>query len=190
MLLDKENATVNWEKGSMKAEFDEPGPIALPGTGTSLITQDYNLIAVDKNGNELFRKIWKESNLRFIRIAVTNDGTKFIIRTDKNVEEPPEEDVFIFNMNGEKLWAIKSPSNDARDGVSVSPNGVYFAANLVWGPKVFDQTGKLLWEKKLEQKIRETDQGTGIAIADNGNLVYSITNRVYFDKIGDLSDSK
>jgi hypothetical protein len=97
MLLDKENATVNWEKGSMKAEFDEPGPIALPGTGTSLITQDYNLIAVDKNGNELFRKIWKESNLRFIRIAVTNDGTKFIIRTDKNVEEPKE--AFYSNSN-------------------------------------------------------------------------------------------
>jgi hypothetical protein len=190
MLLDRENATVNWEKGLMKAEFDEPGATAISDTGISLITQDYNLFAVDKNGNELFRKMWQESNLRCPRIAIASDGTKFIIRTDKNVEEPPEEDVFVFNMKGEKLWAIKSPSNEYRDGVSVSPNGEYFAVNSVWGPKVFDQTGKLLWEKKLELKIRETDQGTGIAIADNGNLVYSIYNRVYFENIHDPGGSK
>jgi hypothetical protein len=190
MLLDKQNSTVNWEKGLWKAEFDEPGPIAVSDTGTSLITQDFNLFAVDKNGNELFRKMWEESNLRVLRIAATSDGTKFIIRTDKNVEEPPEDDVFVLNMKGEKLWAVKSPSNNDREGVSVSPNGKYFAVNSVWGPKVYDQTVKLFWEKKLEHKIRETDQDTGIAIADNGNLVYSLYNRIYFDNIGDSGGSK
>jgi hypothetical protein len=134
--------------------------------------------------------MWEESNLRVLRIAATSDGTKFIIRTDKNVEEPPEDDVFVLNMKGEKLWAVKSPSNNDREGVSVSPNGKYFAVNSVWGPKVYDQTVKLFWEKKLEHKIRETDQDTGIAIADNGNLVYSLYNRIYFDNIGDSGGSK
>lgn len=183
MLLDKENSKVNWEKGLWKGEFDEPGPIVVSDTGTSLIIQDFNLFAVDKNGNELFRKMWEESNLRFKRLAIASDGTKFIMRSDKDVDKPPEEDVFVFNIKGEKLWAIKSPANDALDGVSVSPNGKYFAVNSVWGPKVFDQNGKLLWEKKLKKKIEKTDQGTGIAIADNGNLVYSIYNRVYFNNI-------
>jgi len=185
MLLDRENAAVLWEKGLYKAEFDAPGPIAVSETGLSLVTQDYNLFAVDREGKELFRKMWEETNLRFQRIAITGDGTKFIIRTNKNVDDPPEEDVFVFNREGEKLWAIKSPSNDDRDGVSVSPDGKYFAVNSVWGPQVFDQNGKLIWEKKLEERIEETDQGTGIAIANNGNLVYSLCNRIYFDNIND-----
>ncbi len=185
MLLDRENAAVLWEKGFYKAEFDEPGPTAVSNTGISLFTQDYNLFAVDKNGTELFRKMWDEANLRFQRIAITGDGTKFIIRTDKNVDDPPEEDVFVFNGEGEKLWAVKSPSNEYRDGVSVSPDGKYFAVNSVWGPQVFDQNGRLIWEKKLEQRIIETDQGTGIAIANNGHLVYSLCNRIYFDNIND-----
>ena len=183
MLLDKENAIVLWEKGIYKAEFDEPGPIAVSDTGISLVTQDYNLFAIDKNGSELFRKMTEETNLRFQRIAVTGDGTKLIIRTDKDVAKPPEEDVFVFNMKGEKLWAIQSPSNNDRDGVSVSPDGKYFAVNSVWGPKVFNQSGELIWEKKLEQRIEKTDQGTGIAIANNGNLVYSLYNRIYFNNI-------
>jgi len=55
--------------------------------------------------------------------------------------------------------------------------------------KVFDQNGTLLWEKKLEEKIEQTDQGPTIAIADNGNLVYSVYNRIYFDNINDTSKS-
>jgi uncharacterized protein YegL len=185
MLLDRENTAVLWEKGIYKAEFDEPGPTAVSDTGISLFTQDYNLFAVGRDGTVLFRKMWQETNLRLRRIAVTGDGTKYILRTDKDVDDPPEEDVFVFNREGEKLWAVKSPSNNFRDGVSVSPDGKYFAVNSVWGPKVFDQNGKLIWEKKLEERILESDQGTGIAVANNGNLVYSLCNRIYFDNIND-----
>lgn len=39
--------------------------------------------------------------------------------------------------------------------------------------------------KKLEERIMKTDQGTAIAIANNGNLVYSLCNRIYFNNIND-----
>ena len=177
MLYNMPEKKVLWEKGLYKGEFDEPGAMAVAGNGTSLIAQDFNLFVLDKNGKVLIKWMWSQIDKRFLRLAVTADGSKFIARLQD------KDEVHVYDIGGNLLWSIESEPNEKAGQVYVSPNGKYFAVADRFGPRVFNSQGKVLFQDIQKKPVESDDSGNGIAVANDGSLVYSLANRIYYRMI-------
>jgi VWFA-related protein len=176
MLYDMEENKALWVKHLYLAEFDEPGAVAVADNGTCLITQDFNLFAVDKNGQILFSWIWEQTGNRFIRLAITADGLKFIARLDE------QQEVHVYNINGKLLWKVESIRNEIGESVDVSANGKYFAINDRFGPRILDMQGNILFEDKQTEPVI-CENGNNIAVANDGSFVYTLGPKMYYRKL-------
>ncbi|KPJ72802.1 hypothetical protein AMJ52_05035, partial [candidate division TA06 bacterium DG_78] len=157
MLYDMTEKKVLWVKHLYSAEFDEPGAIAVADNGTCLITQDFNLFAIDKDGQLLFSWMWEQTGKRFRRLAITEDGSRFVTRLD----EPQE--VHVYDINGKLLWTVQSIPNDAGEPVDVSANGLYFAINDRFGPRIYDAQGNILFQDRQKEPVI-CESGNNIAV--------------------------
>jgi uncharacterized protein YegL len=176
LLYDMTEKKALWEKHFYSAEFDEPGAIAVADNGTTLITQDYNLFAVNKDGQILFSWMWEQMGKRFLRLAIAGDGSKFIARLDE------KQEVQIYDINGKLLWKVESIRNEIGEPVDVSANGQYFAINDRFGPRILDAQGNILFQDKQKEPVI-CGNGNNIAVADDGSFVYSLGTRIYYRKI-------
>jgi VWFA-related protein len=177
LLYDIAEKKILWEKHLYAAEFDEPNDIAVSDNGIALITQDFNLFVLNKSGEILFSWMWEQTNNRFLRLGITADGSKFIARMhDKN-------EVHVYSINGMLLWKVESESNDGSGPVDVSPNGLYFAINDRFGPRIFNAQGNLLFQNKQTKPVECDNSFNGIAVANDGSCVYSLGTRMYYRKL-------
>jgi VWFA-related protein len=177
LLYDMTENKILWEKHLYAAEFDEPNDVAVSDNGIALITQDFNLFALNKSGEVLFSWMWEQTGNRFLRLGITADGSKFIARI------PNKSEVQVYSINGNLLWKIESKSNEDAGPVDVSPNGLYFAINDQYGPRIFDAQGKLLFQKKFTEPAQCDASINGVAVANDGSFVYSLGPRMYYSKI-------
>ncbi|MBS3820041.1 VWA domain-containing protein [bacterium] len=175
MLYDLGNNRVMWEKTLYKGEFEEPGEIAVSDNGISLITQDLNLFALNQEGEILFEKMSSETNKRFYRLSITGDGTRFIARIEG------KDRVEVFDMDGNVLWSVDSENNEKGGMVYVSANGEYYGINDKFGPRIYDKEGNILFSERTENPVN--CYANGIAVADDGSYVYSLSHRFYYGKI-------
>ncbi|MBN1272474.1 MAG: VWA domain-containing protein [Candidatus Aminicenantes bacterium] len=114
-------------------------------------------------------------------VAQVSHGDSFFISNAQDVDQVYNDIITYAHFLYRFYYITKNGQPDGT--VLFTQDFNLFAVNSVWGPKVYDPQGVLIFEKKLEQKIMDSDQGQGIAVADNGNFVYSVMNRVYSDKI-------
>jgi VWFA-related protein len=177
LLYDMAEKKILWEKHLYAAEFDEPNDIAVSDNGIALITQDFNIFALDKSGEILFSWMWEQTGNRFLRLGITADGSKFIARMHD------KDEVHVYSIKGTLLWKIESKSNDGSGPVDVSPNGLYFACNDRFGPRIFNAQGNLLFQNKQIEPVECDNSFNGIAIADDGSFAYSLGTRIYYRKL-------
>ncbi len=175
-LYDMQANTVVWEKPFYKAEFDEPGAVAVADNGSALITQDHNLFAVGPDGTALYEWLWAETGDRFTALALAGDGSRFVARLDDDV-------VRVYNIDGSTAWHIESRTEDRGGGIDISSNGAYVALNDLYGPRVFDARGQVLFQDLSEEPAPGYQSENGIAIADDGSFAYARGNRIYYRMI-------
>jgi len=176
MLYSIPEKKVIWEKGFYKGEFDEPGAIAVADNGTALITQDFNLFAVTRDGKILFSWMCEKTDKRVGALAMTDDGSKFIARLDGEM-------VHVYSISGKLLWKVESKAESSGGGIDVSSNGKYFAVNDQFGPRIFAPQGKVLFQNIQKKPAPSDHSENGIAIANDGSFVYALANRIYYRKI-------
>ena len=135
----------------------------------SLIMQRWSFVL-------LFSWMWEQTGKRFIRLAITGDGSKFIARLDE------QQEVHVYVMNRNLLWKVESIRNEIGEPVDASANGKYFAVNDRFGPRIFDAQGNILFQNKQKEPVI-CGNGNNIAVADDGSFVYSLGTRMYYRKL-------
>ncbi len=175
-LYDMQANEIAWEKPFYKADFDEPGATAVADDGTALITQDYNLFAVTRDGRLLHEWLWEETANRFAALALAGDGKRFVARLDDDV-------VRVYNIDGSTDWEVESKTEERGGGVDMSANGAYVAVNDLYGPRVFDAQGRILFQDLTEDPAPGYQSENGIAIADDGSFVFARGNRICYRMI-------
>jgi len=176
MLHDTHADEIVWEKAFYTAEFDEPGAVAVADNGTALITQDFNLFAVARDGRVLYKWLWEETGNRFAALTLSGDGTRFVARLDDDV-------VRLYSIDGNVIWQIESKTEERGGGIDVSSNGAYVAVNDLFGPRVLDVQGHVLFEDRFQEPVPGYQSENGIAVADDGSFVYARGNRIYYHMI-------
>ena len=192
LLYDIKNKEIPWERGVFKLWGDsaEPGAIKVSDNGFTLIIQDHNIAGVDKTGNIKLKLMWEKTGMRFSRLDINSSGNAFAGYYDYKYstrfgyfEIPASND----NSNAidslKPVFSVKAKPNDKPGCISITQNGKYLAFNDRYGPKIYDNSGKLIWGLKFKNAIHSYDRGNGIYIIDDGTFVFSEANRFYYGKL-------
>jgi hypothetical protein len=172
-VYDMQANKVVWEEPFYRGDFDEPGAAAVADNGTALITQDYNLFAVARDGSVLYEWMWEQTGNRFAALAMAGDGSRFVARLDDDL-------VRVYNIDGGIAWHVESKTEDCGGGIDMSSSGAYVAVNDLYGPRVFDARGQVLFQDVTEEPAPGYQSENGIAIADDGSFVFARGNRICY----------
>lgn len=177
ILYDIAQNKVIWENTFLNSmeDWDEPGDCNIANNGEVIINQDHNLFIVNSKGEETTKLMWEKTNIRFNKNLISSDGKFFFARFGNNVA--------LFTIDGKLLWKKVVEANEKGGQISISPNAQLFATSGINGPVVFDVKGNIVFKLSTSKIYGSYTGGNGVAILDDGTIVYSSGNRIYYRKI-------
>ena len=192
LLYDRENKEIPWERGvfNLWGDSAEPGAVKVSDNGFTLIIQDHNIAGVDKTGTIKLNLMWEKTGMRFSRLDINSSGNAFAGYYDyKHSTRFGYFEIPASNDTGNKIeslkpvFSVEAEPNDSPGCISISQNGKYLAFNDRYGPKIYDNSGKLIWSLKFKNPIHSYNKGNGIYVIDNGTFVFSEANRFYYGQL-------
>lgn len=187
------------------------GGFIIAGTTLSFGTEYYNiyLIKTDRNGNEVWAKIFGGSGGDYAyAVQETEDGGFIICGDSQSFSAGGYTDVYLIKTDnsGNLLWSktYGGPSNEGGKAISQTTDGGYIIAGITQGFSAYpksdvyliktDESGNIIWTKTHggasydnATSIEQTNDG-GYIIAGNTNRAVDGVFNCYLIKTDEVGD--
>jgi hypothetical protein len=146
---------------------------------------DYVIAGTENGGLYLLDRqrslVWQKSfSKKVVDVSISADASRILIVTDEHLTGVP--DAFLFDNDGNTVWAKDLVDYALPCAVSISQDGAYFVvADDDHQVRFFNGSGSQLWINELGDRV------SSVSVSSSGNLVVagSLDNNVYcFNKSG------
>ncbi len=168
-------AALKWKFQLGKREGGDPNSIAISSGGIIYVAGAQKIFALDKNGNEIWSKIYQSTQ----GPALAEDGTIYFLSQDT---------IVALEKSGNEKWKFKTNGNTGF-GPTIGPDGTIYQGSWDGYFYALNKDGTLKWKYKTVGKVSypaSIDQN-GIIYLGGGDAHGGLDGNLYaFDPDGTL----